>query len=79
MDNLIDSLKEREAAALEKLKRIRKRIRKIQREQKAKQALRYADVLAKVAEAGKPLPSERELAELLMKRRRPQRAKRKAV
>jgi hypothetical protein len=65
----IEQLRELEAKAMEKLRRIRKRIRQKERQQRDQQALRYASVFAEVIDAGKPLPSEKELAQLLLKRR----------
>lgn len=65
----LDQLREREAKLRQKLTATRRAIRQRQRAERAADALRYAEVLAEVKEAGKLLPNPRELAELLLKRK----------
>ena len=73
----LDQLKEREAKLRDKLNATRRAIRK---QQRAADALKYAEVLAQVKEAGQTLPNPRELAELLLKRKPRRRSRsRKAV
>lgn len=76
----LDQLKEREAKLRDKLNATRRAIRKQQRAERAADALKYAEVLAQVKEAGQTLPNPRELAELLLKRKPRRRSRsRKAV
>ena len=65
----LDQLREREAKLRQKLTATRRAIRQRQRAERAAEALKYAEVLAEVKEAGKTLPNPRELAELLLKRK----------
>ena len=65
----LDQLREREAKLRQKLTATRRAIRQRQRAERAADALKYADVIAQVKEAGGKLPNPRELAELLLKRR----------
>ena len=65
----LDQLKEREAKLRDKLNAARRAIRKRERTDRDADALKYADALAQVKQAGKTLPNPRELAELLMKRK----------
>ena len=76
----LDQLRERESKLRQKLTATRRAIRQRQRAERAAEALKYAEVLAQVKEAGKTLPNPRELAELLLKRKPRRRTRqRKAV
>ena len=76
----LDQLREREAKLRQKLTATRRAIRQRQRAERAGVALKYADVIAQVKEAGGKLPNPRELAELLLKRRARRRSRpKKAV
>ena len=76
----LDQLREREAKLRQKLTATRRAIRQRQRAERAADALKYADVIAQVKEAGGKLPNPRELAELLLKRRARRRSRpKKAV
>ena len=79
-DSPLDQLKAREAKLRQKLTATRRAIRQRQRAERAADALKYADVIAQVKEAGGKLPNPRELAELLLKRRARRRSRpKKAV